>query len=137
MIRLRTPEIITKLERSTFKERNVIRTKTRSEDDLVDKESLPHVHQSQSQVEEDEEQTGSVERERPGEDRMTGSALHITTTKSTRTETTRPTIMMYPAQPIHPVQPVQYPEVFTSAPQDIPVTEVVTVSHRHISRLLI
>ena len=134
MIRLRNPEIITKLERSTFKERNVIRTKTRSEDDLVDKESVPHV--PQSQVEEDEEQTGSVERElgareRPGEDRMTGPALHITTTKSTRTETTRPTIMMYP------VQPVQYPEVFTSAPQDIPVTEVVTVSHRHISRLVI
>ena len=55
MIRLRNSEIIGKLERSTSKERNVIRTKTRSEDDLDDKETVPHVAQSLSGVEEDEE----------------------------------------------------------------------------------
>ena len=44
LIRLRGPEIIAKLERSTNNERNVIKTTDKSEDDLDDKNS---VHQSE------------------------------------------------------------------------------------------
>ena len=131
MIRLRNPEIITKLERSTFKERNVIRTKTRSEDDLDDKEGAQHVTLSRSENEEDEEK-----RERLGEDRMSGPELQITTRRSGGTETTMPTIMMYPVDQVQHVPPVQYPEVFTSRPQDIPVTEVGPVSQPDILRFL-
>ena len=121
MIRLRNPEIITKLERSTFKERNVIRTQARSEDDLDDKMTVPHVPGSLTGSEEEEDGEQSELREFPGEARMRGPPLQITTSRSAGTETTIPTIMMYPVQP---VQPVEYPEVFTSRPQDIPVTEV-------------
>ena len=136
MIRLRNPEIIAKLERSTFKERNVIRTKTRSEDDLDDKETVGHVPESLSDSEDDEEQrrpesSVSETREFPGEARMTGPPLQITTTRSTGTETTIQTIMMYP------VQPVQYPEVFTSRPQDIPLTEVPSQSHLWIINIIL
>ena len=135
MIRLRNPEIIAKLERSTFKERNVIRTKSRSEDDLDDKESVQHVTQSQSESEEEGEM-----REKTGEERMSGPGLQITTTRSGGAETTITTIMMYPVQQVQhqvqPVPPVQFPEVFTSRPQDIPVTEVGPVSQPHILRFL-
>ena len=44
LIRLRGPEIIAKLERSTNNERNVIKTTDKSEDDLDDKNSM---HQSE------------------------------------------------------------------------------------------
>ena len=129
MIRLRNPEIITKLERSTFKERNVIRTGARSEDDLDDKMTVPHVPGSLPGSlpgsEEEEDEGESEVREFPGEARMTGAPLQITTSRSAGTETPIPSIMMYPVQP---VQPVEYPEVFTSRPQDIPVTEVVAQS---------
>merc|ERR1719507_1847585 len=61
---------------------------------------------------------------------MRGPPLHITTTRSTGTETTIPTIMMYPVHPVNPVHPVQFPEVFTSRPQDVPVTELPTTTGR-------
>jgi len=117
LIRLRTSEIIAKLERSNFKERNVIRTKTRSGDDLEDKK-LRHVSEGGQKT-----KTGrgrERERETPPVWPLmvmsrTAGPRQITTTRSTSTQTSSAPLMMYP-------------EVFTNPPQDVPATEVAAVT---------
>merc|ERR1711936_1461745 len=115
LIRLRTSEIIAKLERSNFKERNVIRTKTRSGDDLEDKK-LRHVSEGGQKTVRVRER----ERETPHVWPLmvmsrTAGPRQITTTRSTSTQTSSAPLMMYP-------------EVFTNPPQDVPATEVPAVT---------
>ena len=98
---MRNSEIIAKLERSNFKERNVMRTKARSGDHHEDKKS----------VETGEERVSGSPSPPPLVLSRTPGPGQITTSRSMSIQTTGAPLMMYP-------------EVFTTRPQDIPVTEV-------------
>jgi len=108
LIRLRNSEIIAKLERSSFKERHVMRTKGRKD--------VKSVQTGDGRV-------AGVPSPPPVVLRTPGPG-QITTTRSLSIQTTGAPLMMYP-------------EVFTTRPQDVPVTEVppITAPPAHISLL--